>query len=391
MTEPFPNIFPQIGPATRFALLTDFAGEMSHPSGDEWRNEIDVLVSQGLAGIAQRVVREHSLKLDGAITTALQNAQFRGMAETAFVVKQSFAGLEVLQKASIPFVITKGPGIALECAAITDRSFVDLDVVVEPSQFRDALRVLRSEGYAERKPTVQPWDSFNRFCREAINLRNESGGSIDLHHRVSPWYWSTGLTFDRLFEDAQTRETYGFELPIASPLHNLMVAALHVVSDKSRPGQTLKAWRDLLVLANRSSAESVIECAEATGMAAWLRWILGCLPERLVSVGLLDGLASRGPELKGKFRLREILPPRMGSEHPMVARALRLPLPHAVYFVAGTFVPSASYLRHRYPDQSHRYLSWWRESPENFRQEPIVQAGFRNPGSVKSNGSLPSS
>jgi hypothetical protein len=284
------------------------------------------------------------------------------------------AGLECLEAASIPFVLTKGAGIAQHCAAMSDRPFVDIDVLVPPSLFRRALGSLRNDGLVERLQTQEPWDVFNRFCREAINLRSEAGGSIDLHHRVSPWCWSEGLTHEHLLSRAQSIDVFGVHLPVVSAQDNLMVVALHVVSDKSHPGHTYRAWRDLLVLVNACSVESVVHCAQETGLAAWLEWIIGCLPEEVRPTELLTALSNTGPRMHNAFRLRMLLPPRLAAEHPMLGRTIRVPVPQAALFVAGTLVPSASYLRNRYPDEKHRYLKWWRESPQNFRDEPVLKA-----------------
>jgi hypothetical protein len=303
----------------------------------------------------------------------LQKANFDDMASTITMVKQSKAGVGALLSAGIPFVVTKGPGIAVEGVSISDRPYTDIDLIVDPSRFVKARSVLNSSGYTEHSRSVQAWDCFNRFCREAINLRTEDGGSIDLHHRVSPWYWSTGLTLDVLKSTEQAADVFGVRLPIVSLQHNLLVSALHVVSDKSRPGQTYRAWRDLLVLASGCPVDAVIDTASESGLSAWLTWILGCLPAEVQPVELLDRLVGRQRRLNGNWRLRMSLPPRFGSQH-LLGQIFRLPVPHASLFTAGMLVPSPGYLRLRYPDETHRYLTWWRASLNSLGQEARDQA-----------------
>jgi putative nucleotidyltransferase-like protein len=374
MNRALPNIFPDMGPVIRFVLFSEFSREPLDSVEFDWSAELETIISHGLAGLARRAIRDHSISVDNSIVDRLQHFQFLNMQSTAHVVRRSKVGLDCLSEASIPFVLTKGPGIAVHSAAISDRPFVDLDVVVSPSRFRDALSVLRDNDFVENTVTMEPWDSFNRFCREAINLRNQTGGSIDLHHRVSPWYWSGGLSVDLLIESAQVADIFGVELPLASAPLNLMVAALHVVSDRGRPGQTLKIWRDLLVLINSCSPDSILECAHKTDLTEWLGWILGSLPATLQPTDLIDSLAGQGGRTHGQFRLRRLLPPRIGAQHPMLGRMIRIPLPQAAFFTAGTLVPSPSYLRLRYPNSAHRYFKWWRGSLNNFRAEPIRQA-----------------
>ena len=245
------NIFPQLGAVTRFVLFADFTVDVTLPTEADWRAECESVVGHGLSGIACRLIRERSIAVPSEILNALQESQFNDMALTARVVTMSQEGIRSLQSANIPFVITKGPGIALEAATLSDRPFIDLDIVVEPSRFVEARKVLEGIGYFEHSRTQQPWDSLNRFCREAVNLRTRVGCVWRYsHHRVSPWYWSTGLSQDVLVRDSRFSTLFGVPLRLVWTHHNLLIAALHVVSDKSSPGQTYRVWRDLLVFAH---------------------------------------------------------------------------------------------------------------------------------------------
>jgi hypothetical protein len=220
---------------------------------------------------------------------------------------------------------------------------------------------------------MQPWTSFDRYCREAVNLRTENGGSIDLHHRISPWCWSGGLSFDVLNSAATVKNVFGVSLPLASSEHNLLVSALHVVSDRSRPGQSYRIWRDLLVLASSCPPSVVIAAARQTGTSAWLRWILGCLPIEVQPKELLGLLDGDRRQIEKRLRLRMLLPPRFGSQHHF-GQIFRLPVSHAALFTAGTLVPSPMFLRLRYPDDKYRYLKWWRVSQNSYRQEKLDHA-----------------
>jgi hypothetical protein len=363
-----PNIFPSCGPVTRLVLFADFSRDQIVPSSDAWRREWETVARQGLAGVASRIIRERSLPVPDEIRERFDLAQFRNMAATQTVVQESRAGVDALQAAGIPFVVTKGPATALAGTRLSDRPFVDLDVVVQPACFVEARRALATLGYVEREQTKQTWDMFNRYCREAINLRTAGGGSVDLHHTIPPWYWSDGLKFDVLVAGRHCRDVLGVRLPLPAYEHNLLVTALHVVSDKSRPGQTLRIWRDILVLARKCPVEVLVDTAIGTGLAGWLVWILSCLPDEVQPVELVESLRACQPQLRGNWRLRMLLPPRSGAKH-LIGRVLSLPVSHGALFAAGLAVPSASYLRGRYPDVKHRYLCWWRDAPRNFVRE----------------------
>jgi len=373
MRNALPDIFPSIGPATRLVLFTDIVEPVVLPTEADWVNELDVIVDQGLAGIACRVMRSQSIAVPEAAGAVLERAQFASQITSTRTLQCSSEGLSHLRGTGIPFVITKGAGIALLGNSMTDRAFIDVDVVVPPERFTEALIALRSLGYAERPLTMQPWDSFNRLCREAINLRNGDGGSIDLHHRVSPWYWSQDLSFEILAQGAASTTVSGVDLPLVSPVHNLLVAALHIVSDKSRPGQTFRAWRDLLILIDRCAVVDVVDAASNAGLVAWLYWIIGCLPTEVRPAELWEELSRLDTRLRGSSRLRMLMPPRIGTRHP-IGQIFRLPLGAAAIFVAGSIVPSPRYLRIRYPNQNHRYVAWWRDSANSFSSEAMDSA-----------------
>jgi hypothetical protein len=374
-----PNIFPDIGPVTRSVLFADFDHRAAPTTGDAWLAEYETLIEHSLAGVALRVIRQRSIIVPPQVLGRLQESQFQEMMVTSAVVRRSQSGIESLRLANIPFVVTKGPGIALQGISVTDRPYIDLDVLVDPSHYVKARSVLASVGYRQNDNSIQPWGIFDRYCQEATNLRTVDGGSIDLHHRVSPWYWSTGLSFDLLATAAKSKEVFGAQLPLASPEHNLLVTGLHVVSDKTRPGQTLRAWRDVLVLAGQCSVDSAVEAAKATGLCAWMVWIFKCLPEEVQPIELLLRLDEQEQRLVGNRRLRLILPPRLGSRH-VLGLALRLPTTHAALYAAGVLVPSSKFLRFRFPDERYRYLLWWRSAFRNLiskarhRLESTVQA-----------------
>jgi hypothetical protein len=365
----FPNIFPEIGPVTRNILFADFNDGPAGFNDTAWECEYEAILRHGLAGVAERVIREHSLALPDKIRESFQKAHFDSMAMTSTIVRQSLGGLEALASANVPFVVTKGPGIARAGVTLSDRPFVDLDVLVPPSSFGRAHDALASVGYQAASTSEQPWRSFNRFCREATNLRTDKGGSIDLHHRISPWYWSTRLSVDYLKRHVRPKEIFGVNLPLVSPEHNLLVVALHVVSDKTQPGQTVRVWRDLLVLTTKCSAQSVAQVADETGLSGWLSWILKCLPSEVQPTDLLELLDSQSRKLIGGRRLKLLLPPRLGSRH-VLGEALRLPVPRAALFAAGMLVPSSNYLVDRFPDERHRYLVWWRSAIQNVLSGP---------------------
>ncbi len=158
----------------------------------------------------------------------------------------------------------------------------------------------------------------------------------------------------------------GATLPLLGPAYNLLITALHVISDHNRPGQTLMSWRDLVTLANVAETETVIALAKEHHLVGWLRWIIGELPDDVRPMELLDRLCQEPGHLSRRVRLRLLLPPAIGSRH-MVGHAFRLPAPNAFLFLAGMSLPSRQFLKLHFPGQTARYIRWWQHSLANLK------------------------
>jgi hypothetical protein len=362
------GLFADAGPVARAVVLHDFLSEGDVAPGPElWPAECRILGEQRLAATARRFATDRKIELPDEVSSFLLDAEFAWAAVTIDSVESSASALTVLRDKGIEFAITKGPGIARFQRRFQERPYSDLDVIVSPGDFRGASEALRSIGFAEEQKNRQPWPMFNRYCREAINLRTEAGGSLDLHHRIPPWYWGTGLDTGRLLAEAGTQTVLGVDLPCVSPRHNLLISALHIFSDRNRPGQSLLVWRDLLTLVSVCPADEVVAEALEVGLAGWLGWMLRCLPEQRHCAVLLDALDRADTQVKGRRRLGLLMPPSVGSRH-LIGQALRLPLANGALYLAGMVVPSPSFLGERFPDERHRYRHWWRGTFDRFTQ-----------------------
>ena len=267
-----------LGPLTSTVLFLDFRETPPRTTENQWRAESPILIGQGLAGVALRMLRHHSVEAPADIVRDLENAHFDAVTSTFQMLQSTGPVLEQMRSRGIPFLVSKGPGIARAYEPASERTFSDLDILVRPRDFTSTLRLLEQVGYRERQETSQPWPSHRRLGREATNLRTIDGGSLDLHHRISPWNWSTGLSFDALAARARDVVIGGVTLPLVSIEHNLLIAALHVVSDQSQPGRSYRIWRDLLVLSRMSMPNLAAKLAADSDMSGWLEWILMCLP-----------------------------------------------------------------------------------------------------------------
>ena len=292
--------FPEIGPLTLATLSHDFVAVDLAIDEIDWDIEVPVIVGHRLASVAHRMMRERDISPPERVTIQLQAAMFRWAEASCAASAHATKDLILLQGAGIDYVVTKGPGIAMHAKRLSERPFTDIDILVAEKAFAETLSILRRRGYAEEERNMMPWEGLNRFCREAVNLRSPAGGSIDVHHRIPPWFWGAGIGLSKLRDRAELIVVPGGgELLCASAVDNFLVSALHIVSDKSNPGSNLMAWRDFLLLAQTCTPFEVVEHARAAGLCGWISWIVAALPADLRPTGLAEALGTRTTTYEG--------------------------------------------------------------------------------------------
>lgn len=358
-------LFPKLPTAVQDVLLYDYGASVT--PGAKWSDELlphlSELVDRRLAGLTIRVVREKGLILPIAARSLLHDSEFSGVIASERAVMSNRDALRLLGERSIPYLVIKGPAIASQYGRPVERPFSDLDIVVQPQSFSATVALLgRTLGYREAARNHMPWRTFNTTCREAINLVGDAGGRLDVHHRVPPWVWARGLTFRTMFARRGTVLWHDMELPAASLEDNLLIAALHIFSDRNQPGTNLVAWRDVLTLSRVADPNVLVEYAMAANLTGWLQWIVGSLPEKVRPVLLTEALRDTPARVPRAVRLRMSQPPHFGSRH-LVGHALRLPVPNGLLYLAGMTLPSPAFLREKYPDaRAGRYRRWWTEA-----------------------------
>ncbi len=357
-------LYPALPPLTHEIALHGFAKHHSPPPMAAWSEELDELIQRRLAATALRYAADLGIDLPGTIKRGLQASAFFWASRTMEVIMGARLAIQALHDAGVPLVVIKGPGIARCYPQAAERPFSDIDILVPPNEFRRVMAVLNKWQLREQDRNRQPWQLFNRWCREAINLEDGKGGSVDVHHRIPPWLWSGRLTSSLLLAESQEVSVAGSVLQCVSYRHNLLIAALHIVSDHNRPGQTIMAWRDLLMLVQTCTEAEVVDAARATALTGWLRWVLEQIPPEAQPEKLLAALRDESPAIRGQRRLRQLMPPAIGSRH-LIGQTLRLPLPSAALYVTGMVLPSRSFLQMKLPDARNPYWMWWRQLAAN--------------------------
>lgn len=353
-----PPLFPRMSSAVQSVLCYDFAAPFAGALLPWSEQDIDLLLSSGLAPVALRLISDYGVSLSNQDKARLKERSVRQAVVTMVVATSSIPALRLLIENKISFRVFKGPTVARASFARNERPFQDIDILVSPRQFMEAKVLLENDGYRENQSSAPPRFWFDRFCREAVNLRHPAGGSLDLHHHIPPWLWAQSMTLEALSESESNLQLSGISLPAANTEYNLLIACLHLVSDHNRPGHKIAIWRDILNLARLANATVVLDLARQHGLIGWLRWIIEQIPAPIRPSHLWSQLAPRGESPLHSYRLKLLLPPNLTSR-PSLSQAARLPIPNAVAYAFGMVLPSRDFLHKHLPDES-TYLAWWR-------------------------------
>lgn len=348
--------FPDLPPLVAAVLFHGLLDEQDVFTPEQWRDASPTLIRHRLAGLALALIKGREAGAPRDVVDQLR-ASFAKQSAISMRLEAAAPSIDdALRSESVPLLFTKGIGIARAHKDPTLRTFVDLDVLVPPSQFRQALAVLRAQGFAGTGP--EPRDYFIHRCREAVNLVHPHDHlSVDLHHHIPPWIWGARIPFEELLKDAATIHLQAGSIKTLSPHHNLLVAALHVISDKNKAGRSLMIWRDVAELAASVRDQDALRALSGKNLGWLVSTVLEAIPETL-RPHWLGRLVTDDQRPLDRWRLAKLLPGGLGSR--VLAPAFRLPPANALAYLLGYALPSRKYLTLQ--DGSTSYLKWWRRA-----------------------------
>jgi hypothetical protein len=151
---------------------------------------------------------------------------------------------DLLNAAGINWRITKGAALAhLDYPDPAARTFGDVDMVVHPSDWPQAFRLLSANGYRRDSVTL-PGDYDNRYGKGAT-LTTADGLEVDLHRRFAIGRFGVTSRMESLFASSGTVELAGRALPVLAPEGRLLHACFHATLGGFR---ALRAFRDVAQL-----------------------------------------------------------------------------------------------------------------------------------------------
>jgi hypothetical protein len=320
-------------------------------SSSDWQAFLSRRDATKLAALALRWVRAHDVATPEPVITYLQNAA-RFCAASTLLRTHRAAGVQAyLEAAGIASVVVKGPGVARFYQHPELRAFGDIDLMVAPADFVAALHLLRDRGLTYYEdPNIAARPFFVRHCWEGLNLVQEDGTAVDLHHHVGPWHFGRFITFDEVLRRSETIDATGARLRVADGPTNSAIVALHLLS--SRPaGAHVLGWRDL--------QEVLRACDPIEVRGAWRAWRVDACISALLDAGpesLRDEFAEtyRAAPMRpvARFRLRQLTSVRTATG--AWERMFGLPAVRALAYAVGQCFPSDASLRARYGANARR-------------------------------------
>ncbi len=172
------------------------------------RNGILPLVGTNLLKICPELL---STEIRSELTTFLRDHIRNNLLLTHKVIEIS----DILKSTGIPMLPIKGPSLAIQAYGdIALRQYVDLDLVVQPRHFDQAVRVLQSHGYIPHHETTWLRRKVGYFTRtKDLGLVSEDRKvRIELHWKLSGSHFAMPVEIGKLWGRLSTANIGGKDL-----------------------------------------------------------------------------------------------------------------------------------------------------------------------------------
>jgi hypothetical protein len=240
----------------------------------------------------------------GRLDVALPETERRRMAErtqpafvqTMLCLRAGAMALSALERAGIRCAGFKGlAALGYLYPGPRNRTLQDVDALISPRDVEQALTVLEGAGF-KRSPEV-PLREYVAFLRnspgtagnEAVSLRDERGGAVDLHWRLG------ALDVEMLLAGSTKVEMLNRPMPMLGAGHCMLLSVHHALRNDFVPGDIGRDVSDFVhwqaLLSRTGQWDAVSADAERWGLAA------ACVALDRIVAGLREE-----PELKAPLK-----------------------------------------------------------------------------------------
>lgn len=319
-------------------------GARSSSAGLDRAQQAEVVhraTTQRLLGPLLRASAEGGVELDPDLSEEAQQGHAAAMHWCLLVERRYLDARRWFDAAGgVRHVVVKGPAIAhMDEDDPAERSFADLDLLVDSGDLETAVAALQEQGgtrrWAERRP------GFDRRFAKSVTITCADGMEVDLHRSLCDGVHGFRIPLERLLSMPDHFELAGTAVPALGPVHRLLHSAYHAVLgspeprlmslrdlarylsrpdlDPSTVQSEVRRWRGEAVLA---AAVRSVTTTLAVDLAPWATWLeqteVSPTEARLVEAQRREG-SKLGP---GKLLALRALP---WSQRPSYALALALP------------------------------------------------------------------
>ncbi len=201
--------------------------------------------NERIEGVAVAALLDGTLECDGAFATALVRQHDDTMAQTLRVEITAVRTSSLLSDSGVPHRILKGTALAHSVARTTsERSFRDVDVLVQSTLLDDVVGLLAREGASRLREQLRP--GFDARFGKSVTMKLD-GIEIDVHRLLCPGPFGVWMHPDDLFLLRSSVEVGGIELPTLDRTDHLVHACYHAAIGSAAP--SLVNLRDIALLA----------------------------------------------------------------------------------------------------------------------------------------------
>ena len=179
----------------------------------------------GVPGWVRRRARAHGVRLP-----EVEAAVRGGMARHQRALADLRVAVGALGGHGVRALVVKGPALTALYPAPSLRSYVDLDLMVDPRQVPTAVEALQGAGL---RVLDANWPLLERLRPHETPMLGPTGGAVDVHWSLTPGPFEPGRppAFERLWERRREVALDGIEASVLSWPDTLCHVAMHAAAD----------------------------------------------------------------------------------------------------------------------------------------------------------------
>jgi hypothetical protein len=206
-------------------------------SSNQWQDVLDLCGQWKLLSALETRLAALGISLPEPERAELSKRTQPAFIQTMLCVRAGVMALTALEQSGIRCAGFKGlAALAYLYPGLRNRTLQDVDVLIRSQDVEAALIVLEEAGF-QRSPDV-PWSEYVAFLRnspgtagnEAVSLRDERGGAVDLHWRLGT------LEVETLLSGAGPVQVLNRPLPLMSAGHCMLLSVHHALRNDFVPG-----------------------------------------------------------------------------------------------------------------------------------------------------------